>query len=362
MVQKQILVIACICTIIACIIPVHAIQISDSPPTLKTYVPSSHADDDRFFKQVSDLLMPYSGESIPRGMDLTSIQMFPLVSSSYNVEDFEVAQTFLNMLYYTGRAGEMYQQYLDVKQGGVAPIDPNDLYDLSQQHYNTAKGIYQRCQECKTYLPEFVMYSFPGKGDPAVETETEAPTPTSIMRPSDPSRPYDDEAFGTIADLWFYLYLLPELEAGYVQGHPSGEDPSVRIIRGSGPSNAQQIYFAALDMNFSPEIHAYVSELVTFFHAISQAGAEFAAFEGEKVLPTTLTKGTPEYERAKKWYQTAQAALKRSELTEQGVTLPAFVSFEEAFSLPRGYDISLQSALTPNIISGEVGGLGRLFG
>ena len=343
--------------------PVHAVQIFDSPPILKAYAPSSHADDTRFFERVNDLLMPYSGGSIPRGMDLAPIQMFSLAGSSYNVEDSETAQAFLYILYYTGKAGEMYQQYLDIGQGGLAPADQNELYNLAQKYYSTANGIYQRCKECKTHLPEFVMYSLPEKGTPAVGGEAQTQTQTPILRPSDPNRPYDDEEFGTLADLWFYLYLLPELEAGIVDGHPSGADPSVRIIRGNGPSQAQQIYFAALDMNFSPEIHAYVSELVTFFNAISQAGAEFAAFEGEKVLPTTLTKGKPEYDRARGWYEAAQDALERSELTDQGVTLPIFISFEDALLLPRGYDISLQSALTPYLLTDEAKGMDlNLFG
>jgi hypothetical protein len=195
------------------------------------------------------------------------------------------------------------------------------------------------------------MFSFPKQGEQVIEEEVTTQAQTMPLRPSDPRKPYDDERFGVIADLWFTRYLLNELEAGYVGGYLLGADPSVRILRGNGPEQAEQIYTTALGMNFSPEIHAYVSELVLFFHAIGQAGPEFAAFENEKVLPTTMTKGRTEYLRSAGWYQKAQDALRRTELVNQGVTLPPLISFDEAFTLPRGYDPEFASALTPFLLA-----------
>jgi hypothetical protein len=342
--------------------PVYAIQI-DTPPILKAYVSSSPADDTRFFEQVANLLMPYSGGSIPTGIAISPIQTFSLRGSSYNVKDWQTAQDFLLFFYYTGRASDIYQQYLDVGQGGVAPINREELYALAQQYYLIAKEVYQRCQGCSTYIPDFAMFSLPQKGEQMVEKEINTQTQPISLKPSNPNKPYDDEQFGSLADLWFSLYLLNEIEAGYVEGAALGADPSVRILRGDGPELAQQIYFAALEMNFSPEIHAYVSELVPFFHAIAQAGGEFTAFESEKVLPTTMTKGKTEYQRSSGWYQEAQNALKRTELTKQGVTLPPLISFEEAFALPRGYNPTFASALTPFLLTDGARGSGfNLFG
>ena len=358
---KQRLIICCIC-VIALMVPVHATEI-DTSPVLKTYVSSAFADDTRFFEQVANLITPYSGRSIPTGMDVLPIQTFSLAGSSYNVEDWQTAQDFLLFFYYIGRASEAYQQYLDAGQGGVAPINREEIYNNAHQHYLMAKELYQQCQGCSTYIPDFVMFSFPRRGAQVTEEETNTQAQPMLLKPSNPRQPYDDEQFGSLADLWFYLYLLDEIEAGYIAGDPRGADPSVRILRGDGPEQAQQLYAAALEMNFSPEIHAYVSELVLFFHAIAQAGPEFAAFESEKVLPTTMTKGKPEYSRSAGWYQEAQAALKKTELTKQGVTLPPFISFEEAFALPRGYEPTFASALTPFLLTDEARGQGfSLFG
>lgn len=335
--------------------PVYADQI-DNPPVLKKYVSSSSAQDTPFFEQVVNLVMPYSGGSMPTGMDISPIQTFSLLGSSYNVKDWQTAQDFLLFFYYIGRASEMYQQYLNVNQGGVAPIDPNDLYDSAQQYYAIAKDIYQQCQGCNTYTPDFVMFSFPQSGEPVVQKETN--TEPILLKPSDPSKPYNDEQFGTLADLWFYLYLLDELETEDGEGEQRGAESSVQILRGKGPEQAQQIYAAALEMNFSPEIHAYVSELVLFFHAIAQAGAEFAAFENEKVLPTTMTKGKAEYDQSAGWYQKAQNALDKTGLSKQGVRLPPLISFVDAFALPRGYEPTFASALTPFLLSDDARGMG----
>jgi hypothetical protein len=353
---KQILIVSCICIIIAFTVPVNANQNLESPPILKTYVASSPADDLRFFEQISDLLMPHSGSSIPKEPDVTHIQVFSLIGSSYNVEDSKTAQDFLSFLFYTGKAGEVYQQYLDARGIGLTPSNPGEIYDLSHQYYLAAKGVYEKCKECSTYLPEFVMYSLPMRGMPEAlrETYTQATTPV----PSDPSKPYNDERFGILADEWLYAHLLSETDAGYVEGDLRGAHPSVRILRGNGPSQAQQIYMSAMGMNFSPEIHAYVSELISFFYAISQAGAEFNAFENEKILPTTITKGRPEYERASGWYKAAQDALERSGLVRQGVKLPVLPSFDAAYRLPLGVDPRFQNVLTPFLLSDQAREIG----
>lgn len=178
----------------------------------------------RFFQQVYDLLMPHSGKPIPKGTDLTHIQVLSLVGSSYNVEDSKTAQELLTFLFYTGKAGEAYQQFLSAKQMRLAPI-PDETYYIALQYYLTAQKVYQKCQECSTYLPEFVMYTISEKGTPQVEREAETykpPTDQATLLPSDPSKPYDDERFGVLADVWLYTYLITETDAGHVEGDPRG--------------------------------------------------------------------------------------------------------------------------------------------
>ena len=196
------------------------------------------------------------------------------------------------------------------------------------------------------------MYSLPRRG--VFETPQQASqayTAPADIKPSNPDQPYDDDTFATNADIWFFNYLIPENEAGYQIEDPRGADPSVRLLRGEGPAQAGQLYLRALSMNFSPEIHDYMVELLEFFHAFAQAGAEFSEFEKEKILPTTLTKGKPEYERASEWYQAAQKAIKRSKLDQQGVYLPPFIGFDAAYSISPGYDPVTHLALTPNLMN-----------
>jgi len=345
---KQIFILSCICIIATLFVPASADL--ESPPVLKEYVTYSPADDMHFFQQVSDLLMPHSGGKLPTEPDVTYMfTVFSLVGSSYNVEDWKTAQSLLSFIFYTGKAGEAYQQYLNAGQIGFVPGNYNEIYDLARQYHLAARKVYESCQKCSTYLPEFVMYSLPQKGTPKIKRDTH--TPPTTLAPSDPTKPYDDERFDALADNWFYAYLLTETEAGYIAGYSLGEEPSVRILRGNGPSQAQQIYVSALGMNFSPEIQAYASELISFFYAISHAGNEFAAFEDEKVRPSTITKGRPEYDRASDWYKTAQKALDSSGLTRQGMKLPALISFSDALKLPRGIDPTFQEALTPYFLS-----------
>ena len=328
-----------ICIIIAFIVPVSAL---DSPPIMKTFITSSSANDANFFEQVSNLLMPHSGRSIPKEPDITNILVFALVGSSYNVEDRQTAQDFLSFLFYTGKAAEAYQQYLNAGEG-LQPTNLDKLYGLAQQYYLAAESVFEKSQGFSTYLPEFVMFSLPARGKPEPSETFTQPT---ALPPSDPSKPYDDEEFRALADEWFSAYLLAETDAGYIEGDPFGPDSVIRILRGDGPPQAQYLYLLALKMNFSPEIHAHVSELASFFYAISQAGNEFTAFENEKVLPTTITRGRPEYDRAAGWYKAAQAALERSGLTKQGVKLPVFIGFDTALRLPLGVNPQFYDLLT----------------
>ena len=122
-------------------VPMQADSMLETPPVLKPYVSDSPADDTRFFETIKKLVSSLSSQSIPMGTDLTSIQLFALAGSAYNVKDWETAQSMISFLFYTGEAGKAYQEYQDAVQRQLAPVDPGETKPGSTILYRGKRSL-----------------------------------------------------------------------------------------------------------------------------------------------------------------------------------------------------------------------------
>jgi len=152
----------CICLLSAFLIvalPVTANQtILGSPPILKTYVASSPSDDERFFAKVTEFMAQLSGQPLPLSDELF---FFTLLASGYNIENHNTAQQLINFLFYSAKAGEHYQQYEMNKGRYFTAINPEAESAIAQEYRLLAEKVFQSCDSCQEYYPDFVMYVLP---------------------------------------------------------------------------------------------------------------------------------------------------------------------------------------------------------
>ena len=131
-----------------------------SPPVLKDYVASTPSVDDHFFEQVTGFMTRLSGGTVSSGDDFW---FFTLLASGYNIEEHELAQKLITFLFYTGKAGQHYEQYRANWEVRFTPVNANAEYTLAQEYLTLAKKVFDSCEACKELYPDFVMYSLPEK-------------------------------------------------------------------------------------------------------------------------------------------------------------------------------------------------------
>jgi hypothetical protein len=134
----------------------------ESPPILKTYVTSTPSVDDHCFEQVTDFMTQLSEATLSSGDEYWC---FTLLASGYNIEEHELAQKLIAFLFYTGKAGQHYEQYLSNWEVRFTPVNANTEYTLAEEYLALAKKTFDSCEACKEHYPDFVMYTLPKKED-----------------------------------------------------------------------------------------------------------------------------------------------------------------------------------------------------
>jgi hypothetical protein len=306
------------------------------PEHLQEPVEGSEFQDDAFFKIADPVVKLLSNRTVPTGtqrMKVSSAYM-SLKGMSVSPENYEVAKATLEYLYYSGKAGEAYEDYFSQKKSVAAMTDGSEFYELVDVYHMTASNWFALITG---RYPNATPFILPAKDDPFPEEASGSGIlldglkyPMNLVQKEpNPDKPYQDEEVVTTVERW----IEDNLDTIPNQSDLQGMSQGLYFMTSDGPRWAKSTYMSISSKNVNPDFYDTANYINAFMHYLAQARDYYDEYISERTNLLLISDGQDNYDMAKSYYDDAGVAftkfIDQLPAVNNTTTLPTFPTFDE---------------------------------
>lgn len=312
------------------------LELEPLPSYLKEPYEGAVYEDEKFFSIADPAIKSLSNRTVPIGSQRMSVQSAynSLRNLQVSPENYDKAQDAFAYLYYSGKAGESYENFFDAKKSVAAMTDGSEYYDQAQIYYDTAAAWWALIAD---QYPKVTMYTLPRKDEPypgddaALGTMLEGLKYPLILaqKTPDTSKPFEDEKVKTTITRW----IEDNIDAIPNSSDLSDVSQGGYFIMGDDLKTAKSTYIGLSTKNVDPEFYDTANYINAFLYYLSLARENFDEFVAQRRSLMQATDGEDSYDKAKLYYDEARVALSLFRDKVEGVnaaaTLPEFPRIDE---------------------------------
>ncbi len=328
-----------LCMILAgfpAVVSADDLSLEPLPYNLKEPSDGAVYEDEKYFSIADPAIKGLSNRTVPIGT-----QRMLLQSAYVNLRDMRVsaanynkAQAALAFLYYSGKAGEAYDNYQSQKDSVGLVTDGSAYYDLAEIYYTTAEAWWALIA---AEYPKVTMYSFPDKDEvypdelSSVGTVLEGLKYPVLLVQKEPNstKPYEDEKVKTTIVRW----LEDNLDVALNKTDLDGVSQGGYFIMGDDLKDTKSTYIELTTKNVNPDFYDTANYINAFLYYLSLARENYDNFLSERRSLMLATDGQESYDAAKAYYDEARVAHSLFKDKVPGInatiTLPEFPRVDE---------------------------------
>lgn len=332
--------IALVCTFIMGCSAAFQPTFSPMPMDMKNTSEGKSYSDDAFLAEATDIVSSISNKTLPTG-DLkneVSGAYLQFISDNVSPEFWEKAHNIVGFFYYTAKAGEAYEDYIQYRGSVSASTDGSEYYELSSRYYAEAVNYWNAI---KDLFPEASMYKMPGQNDEISVDEVGASSGTVLeglemgipmtQKEPDGKKLYTNDEFLTTTTRWFEDYVN-DLESEVNISEQDKQSAGYIFMNGDGIKETDYLYLNMVGMNVDKDFMDTANYVDAFFYFLSKSKESYDQYITDLTSVVSVQNGQTSYDTSKNYYLEAEKASEKfRELIPEGVnaTLPVFPMFNE---------------------------------
>lgn len=306
------------------------------PYNLKEPSDGAVYEDEKYFSIADPVIKSLSNRTVPIGNLRMNVQSTYVSLRDMRVSpaNYDKAQDVLAFLYYSGKAGEAYDNFFSEKNSVGSVTDGSAFYDLTETYYQVASAWWALIAD---QYPKVTLYSLPDKNalypgeETTIGTMLEGLKYPVILAQKDPnsSKPYEDEKTKTTIKRW----IEDNLDVLSNKTDKNGVSSGANFIMSDGVKDAKSTYVELTTRNVNPKFYDTANYINAFLYFLSMARENYDQYVSERTSLMLATDGQASYDKAKSYYDEARVALSLFKGDIPGVnnttTLPIFPRIDE---------------------------------